>query len=273
MSSKGSSLFPSPKLTTLCASTNAVLKRLANVASDAIRELAADFPEQQVEGWLAGDVRCVFDEMKKLLVSLDKEAALGLQGERLLKAARITQDLVATWQQHIQLVLINDGPPLIPPPAFDHLLSDVKEDPTGTSAMSLAEVGVELNIVHGLKLDLSDVSECATITGVVTSIFGRLFFPMDVYLPTTGRAMRVVFLCDTGAPVTTLAARTCDYLLEGAETSVPSVAIILNGVRHKVHASGEHFKDINILGSDFLSDTESTLNVDYVKQTACLSWS
>lgn len=104
------------------------------------------------------------------------------------------------------------------------------------------------------------------ITGIV---YGR-YFRVMVELTVTRRNMarRVFFLLDTGSPFTYLSPTTLQAL--GFNDSLPESFQASVHEQMTVYSSPQtsHFKDINMLGSDFLRGEKCQLAVDYRLLTA-----
>ena len=77
----------------------------------------------------------------------------------------------------------------------------------------------------------------------------------------------VIFLVDTGAPITELSPHAFEALLGGVAESIPtSTAAKLNGQRHQVYLcapAGNH-PDIPVLGADAMAALGLELRVNYV---------
>lgn len=101
-------------------------------------------------------------------------------------------------------------------------------------------------------------------------VYGR-YYRVIVELTVKRRdaARRVFFLLGTGSPFTYLSPCTLQAL--GFSDSVPkSLQASVHGQHMTVYSSPQasHFKDINLLGSDFLSVEQCQLGVDYKLLTA-----
>lgn len=147
--------------------------------------------------------------------------------------------------------------------AAGHLLQDLSE------GNLLCEASEYLNVRH-----LSDADRLRPwpLTG---SLYGPCKRPL-VCLPTAigGRGFKsIIFLVDTGAPITELSPRAIEALLGGAAQAIPaSTTANLNGHLHQIYLcapAGNH-PDIPVLGGDAMAALGLELRINYVTSKVTL---
>ena len=147
------------------------------------------------------------------------------------------------------------------PTDFDLLLTDVHSNELHHEISSM------LGTTYLNDADTDDISEA---TGIVWGPHNRIFIATVVRM---GNKMKHVhFLVDTGSPFTYI----CDEGLQsfGKTVSNPNnpFTVHINGKPILVLQSPEdkHFKDINLLGTDYMKTYLCMLAVDFEKETATL---
>ena len=147
------------------------------------------------------------------------------------------------------------------PADFDLLLIDVHSNELHH------EISHMLNTVY---LDDAESDSVREAFGIVWGPHNRIFLATVVAMG--GKLKHVHFLVDTGSPVTFI----CDEVLQsfGKTLSNPHnpFSVHINGRPISVLQSPEdkHFKDINILGTDYMKTFKCVLNVDFDAETARL---
>ena len=147
------------------------------------------------------------------------------------------------------------------PTDFDVLLTDVHSNELHH------EISDMLNTNYLEDADNDDVQEA---TGTVWGPHNRIFIATIVRM--SNKLKHVHFLIDTGSPSTYI----CDEVLQsfGKTVSNPHnpFSVHINGKPILALQSPEnmHFKDINILGTDFMKTFKCVLTVDFDKETAKL---
>ena len=82
--------------------------------------------------------------------------------------------------------------------------------------------------------------------------------------------MNVIFVVDTGCPYTFMSQSTFAAL--GYNDAPPqSAALCVHGVSMTVQPSHSHFKDANVLGTDFLVRARCSLVLDFATAKGVLS--
>lgn len=148
----------------------------------------------------------------------------------------------------------------IRPQDFDVLLTDFGERELRTN------VAREFTTEFLAYAD-PQVSPQWPVNGIVYGKYYRVIVELNVKRRDAART--VFFLLGTGSPFTYLSPSTLQAL--GFSDSVPkSLQASVHGQRMTVYSSPQasHFKDINLLGSDFLSVEQCQLGVDYKLLTA-----
>lgn len=82
------------------------------------------------------------------------------------------------------------------------------------------------------------------------------------------RQTSVVVCClyDTGSPYTFLTEKTLS-ILGYKETILSSVEVEVHGTKLPVYVSHGHFKDIDVVGQNFLSAVDAQVAIDYANRT------
>lgn len=162
-----------------------------------------------------------------------------------------------------KLSYVLDDPEDISPQDIDVLLSDLGENDLK------GDVARELSTEYLGTVDI-DSTPAWPVEGVV---YGRHFrVILQLTVKRRGQARSVLFLLDTGSPFTYVNPSTL-YAL-GFKDSLPlSFQAEIHGQKMTVYCSPQtsHFKDINLLGCDFLRATQSDLRINYKTLTATLA--
>lgn len=131
---------------------------------------------------------------------------------------------------------------------------------------------IDINEEH-LKNDVSDLLGIAFLEDntepprwpIKGSVYGRYFRLMvPISVKHKNRDKIIFFLLDTGSPFTFLSPTSLESL--GFKDTFPeSVQMEVHGQKMTVYPSPQdkHFKDINILGADFLRIMKCLLHVDF----------
>lgn len=107
-----------------------------------------------------------------------------------------------------------------------------------------------------------------TIHGILYGEHSRSFVSLVVSRPNFNEYYNVFFLIDTGSPYTCMTNEVFG-LFGIKQTDCPSDQVIMkiNGDKIKTGFSDKHYKDINLLGTDFLKLVGAKLTVDYDNNT------
>ncbi len=148
------------------------------------------------------------------------------------------------------------------PADFDVLLTDVHSN----------ELHHEISDMLGTRyLEEAGEENSGIANGIVWGPHNRIFVATVVKI---GDKMRHVhFLVDTGSPFTYM----CDEAIQSFNRTVSNphnpFSVHINGHPVLVLQSPEdrHFKDINILGTDYMKTFKCVLNVDFGADTAKLT--
>jgi hypothetical protein len=158
---------------------------------------------------------------------------------------------------------IHDPPGYIKPSLQDMLLTDI----TAVELLAVANV-----------FEVDYLSPAATfpapfpVEGVVYGRNLRLMVSLVCCRKAkTAQAINVLFLLDTGSPVSYLSAKAMEALIGNPESHLPQCLPVL--VQSKkvtmCHLSppDKHFADVNVLGMDFMLKNKLSLSVDYEDET------
>ena len=126
--------------------------------------------------------------------------------------------------------------------------------------------------IDGVKhLSLAD-STCVLPYDTEKTMIGVTFGEHDrvlirAVLASKGKFVNAIMLVDTGSPFTFLTEETFEALgINLQERSIDSVWIVIGGRTVCVHESKGHFKEVDVLGTDFLAF--GALYVNYPNKTA-----
>ncbi len=158
---------------------------------------------------------------------------------------------------------IHDPPGYIHPSLQDFILTDI-------TAETLSVIANELEVDY--------LSPAATfpasfpVEGVIYGRNLRLFVNVVCRVRAdTAQAINVVFLLDTGSPVSYLSAKAMEALIGNPEGGLPRQLPVLVQSRKVTtfHLSppDKHFADVNVLGMDFMLKNTLSLSVDYEDET------
>lgn len=86
-------------------------------------------------------------------------------------------------------------------------------------------------------------------------------------------AMNIVFLIDSGSPVSYLSKRAVEVVVGNCE-NMPRMLFVLVHNEHAIEChispSGSHFEDVNVLGMDFISVNGLSLVMNWIAKTFVL---
>jgi hypothetical protein len=154
---------------------------------------------------------------------------------------------------------IHDPPGYIKPSLQDMLLTDITAD-------ELFTVAEQLGVKH-----LSIATDFPGVFPVVGEIYG-LNKRLMVNLVCCRRAksaqsINIVFLVDTGSPVSYLSEKAMEILVGKSANHIPQqLPVMVHS--HKVitcylSPRDKHFADVNVLGMDFLAKNMLSIAIDY----------
>lgn len=151
-----------------------------------------------------------------------------------------------------------DAPKTISPQKMEIMLQDVTDEELHTS---VAEVlGLDYLSAAAPPQPTDGMIKYA---GVLYGQYCRPIVSMPVQVRST--CLNVFFLVDTGSPFTFLSSKALHAL--GFTEHVPDRARVTLGGYSKFYVQlsplEKHFKDINVLGADFLERADAELNVKY----------
>jgi hypothetical protein len=148
---------------------------------------------------------------------------------------------------------------LPPVSVYDVLITDIKDS-------SFLDIARALNCT---RLSPAPNPESFPVTGTFYGPSRRIFVPLIVRC---GRrdAINVLFLVDTGAPMTFLRSDTLEAL--GFKESPPECAnVTVHGQRLAVGLSHGHFAQVDLLGQDFFVQLGGTTMIDYGELTCLIN--
>lgn len=162
---------------------------------------------------------------------------------------------------------INELPGYVEPSMQDLLLLDVKHE-------TLIEIGENLEIEY-----LNHTDETPTFP-----VIGLLFMPNSRIMVNLvcsrqkrrgfhGAHLNVVFLVDTGSPMTYISHQAMRALINVPDSNLPkSMMVNIHGTVTQGHLSpkDKHFADVNVLGMDYLVSRQLSLKMNYNDKVAVL---
>ena len=167
-------------------------------------------------------------------------------------------------------MVINEVPGYYIEPSLQNLLLvDLKHE-------TLLEIGENLEIQY---LGQSETeSPTYPVTGLIFLPNMRLMVNLVCSRQkrdgTNGHLINVIFLINTGSPVTYLSQQAIQALINFPAANTPrSLSIrIHDGTVILCHVSPQdkHFADVNVLGMDYLSSRQLSISLDYKKKTVKL---
>lgn len=171
-----------------------------------------------------------------------------------------------------------DGPPVIPDPSFDILLSDIKNERREgeEGVVTLGEIAADLGFENRCSVTEEDAAKIAegNLDGIIRGRYSRPFVPCTIRL--RGKTIKAAFLVDTGGVNTFVGKPTWDKLFEGFEdTGVTTVKVTFCGIDFEeitMSPQDKHFHDIDFIGTGFMKRVNAKLHVDYENDTCKLQW-
>jgi hypothetical protein len=158
---------------------------------------------------------------------------------------------------------IHDPPGYIQPSLQDMLFTDI----TAEELLVVAE-----------RLEVQYLSPAATFPGsfpaygVIYGLNKRLMVNLVCRRHgKTATPLNVIFLIDTGSPVSYLSAKAMESLIGNAGSSIVNQLPVMihseNVIACHLSPRDKHFADVNVLGMDFLSDNLLSLSMNYKAKT------
>lgn len=141
---------------------------------------------------------------------------------------------------------------------FDVLIMDITEEDYGT-------VASELGIVSRGPTAPGKLAQ-HTIHGILYGLNKRWFVPLAVEPANHSKpAIDVVFLVDTGAPLTYLRYDTLCALGKDVPNPDTQVDVLIHNFAVTVKTSHSNFANVNLLGQDFFTACKAELLLDYLR--------
>ena len=158
--------------------------------------------------------------------------------------------------------LIMDNPDYIAPSGQDLLLTDVTQNILNT------RIAPELGVQY---LSASEAENPSfPVTGIMFGLNRRLMVNLLVRRKETHRFLNVLFLVDTGSPVSYLCDEAISALI-GNDKGLPRFinVFVQGGQVSECHLSPKesHFHDVNVIGMDFLSSHNLSIQICYPRRT------
>ena len=158
----------------------------------------------------------------------------------------------------------DEGTPWVDP-SSDLMLSDITEE------VLTADVASMLGVTHLMAVSADDV--VWPVRALLYGVFSRVMVSLVVSAPRASgqaaRSLNVIFLVDTGSPYTFISQSTYEAL--GYSDSLPKAAQLrVHGANITVQPSHSHFKDVNVLGTDFLVRARCSLMLDFANAVGTL---
>jgi hypothetical protein len=157
---------------------------------------------------------------------------------------------------------LHDPPGYIEPSRQDLLLTDI-------TAENLPEIAKSLDVEY---LGAAQFPSQLPATGNIVGGNHRLMINLVCRRRSQKEvpAVNIVFLVDTGSPVSYLSQPALEALIGNCE-SMPRMLYVLVNNEHAVEChispSGSHFEDVNVLGMDFISVNGLSLVMNWVSKT------
>jgi len=171
----------------------------------------------------------------------------------------------STTRSILDHILVMDAPyEVVNLEDFDIVLTDMHRDVIRT---------LEIDGVKHLSLADSTCfppfdTERTTMKGVTFGEQDRVL--VRAVLSSRGKFVNAIMLVDTASPFTFLTEETFKALgINRQDQSIASPCIVINGRPLCVHESKGHFKEVDVLGTDFLAFGE--LCVNYPNKTATIT--
>ena len=166
--------------------------------------------------------------------------------------------------RNIRALVVNpgdEGTTWVDPSSSDLMLSDITEE------VLIADIASMLDVTHLAPASADDM--VWPVRALLYGIFSRAMVSLVVSAArakaAAGKAARnvnVIFLVDTGSPYTFISQST--FVALGYNDSLPRTAsLCVHGVNMTVQPSHSHFKDVNVLGTDFLVRARCSLMLDF----------
>ena len=183
-------------------------------------------------------------------------------------AMSLTQECLSQKGTAEDSISINESPGYVEPSLQDLLLLDVKHD-------TLVEIGENMEIQY---LGENDEKPLFPVTGLLfmpnVRLMVNLICSRHKRSGKHGPQLNIIFLVDTGSPVTYLSQQAMHALIGADGTNAPkSMKVkIHDGTVVICHISPQdkHFADVNVLGMDYLSIRQLSMNIDYKQNTVVM---
>jgi hypothetical protein len=93
--------------------------------------------------------------------------------------------------------------------------------------------------------------------------------PVRLSHPSCPITINIIFKVDTGAPISTLTTEALEKLYNNCptieRTFLDAYPVLISGHKILVQRSQAHYQTLNILGANFMAETNSRLEIDYLK--------
>jgi hypothetical protein len=166
-----------------------------------------------------------------------------------------------------------DQPDYINPNAYDVLLSDVTHD------LLISDISERLGIAYLTAPTESEIAEHTAVQGILYGSNMRPMINLVVASKRHKQQRNIIFLVDTGSPHLYLCERALEAL--GFSENIPKTFdISFRGMSFEASMSPRfmpdgrdgHFRDINLIGSNFLTKAGATLHVNYADNELCIEF-
>ena len=183
-------------------------------------------------------------------------------------AMSLTQQGFSQEETAEDFTSINESPGYVEPSLQDLLLLDVKHD-------TLVEIGENMEIQY---LGENNEKPLFPVTGLLfmpnVRLMVNLVCSRQKRNEKHGLQLNIIFLVDTGSPVTYLSRQAMHALIgtDGTNTPKSLMVSVHDGTVVICHLSPQdkHFADVNVLGMDYLSTRQLSMNIDYKKKTVVM---
>lgn len=101
------------------------------------------------------------------------------------------------------------------------------------------------------------------VQGKLFGINHRPLIALPVKFPKKCDYITLVFLVDTGAPMSCISKDVIDFVTPKGSNIQDQFYVLINGIRQQVNLSKDHYEDIHLIGADYLQTINCQLHLNY----------